>query len=57
MEPRELPIGFTMALAMNEPAMKAYASMTESQKQDVVSKAQNAHSKEEMHSIVNNIVK
>jgi len=28
----KVPIGFGMALAMNEPAMAAYAAMTEQQK-------------------------
>ena len=29
----KVPIGFGMALAMNQPAMNAYAAMTEQQKQ------------------------
>ena len=53
----EVPIGFGMALAMNQPAMNAYAAMTEAQKQAVLSKAHNARSQQEMHEIVNSIVK
>lgn len=57
MEFHEVPIGFSMALAMNEPAMAAYAAMTESEKQEILNKAKNAQSKHEMHQIVNNIAK
>ena len=47
-----LPIGFGMALAMNEPAMEAYAAMTEQQKPAVLRKARNAQSRQEMKRIV-----
>ena len=32
---RELPIGFTMNLAMNEKAMKAFSNMDEMQKNQI----------------------
>ena len=48
----KVPIGFGMALAMNHPAMEAYAAMTEAQKQAVLIKAHNARSEKEMHNIV-----
>ena len=51
----KVPIGFGMALAMNEPAMAAYAAMTKQQKQAILSKAHNARSEKEMHQIVNSI--
>ena len=51
----KVPIGFGMALAMNQPAMNAYATMTEEQKQAVLNKAHNARSEKEMHQIVNSI--
>ena len=51
----KVPIGFGMALAMNEPAMAAYAAMTESQKQAILVKARSARSESEMHSIVDGI--
>ena len=38
----KVPIGFGMALAMNQPAMNAYAAMTEQQKQAILNRAQNA---------------
>ena len=52
----KVPIGFGMALAMNEPAMSAYAAMTEEQKQLIWDKAHNARSEKEMHQIVNSII-
>lgn len=51
----KVPIGFGMALAMNEPAMAAYAVMTEQQKQAILNKAHNARSEKEMHQIVSSI--
>ena len=48
----KVPIGFGMALAMNEPAMAAYAAMTEQQKQVILNRARNARSETEMHRIV-----
>ena len=51
----KVPIGFGMALAMNEPAMAAYSAMSEEQKQSVLDKAHHARSEEEMHRIVNGI--
>ena len=54
MDFHKVPLGFGMALAMNEPAMNAYSAMTEEQ-QVVLAKAHNARSEEEMHRIVNSI--
>lgn len=51
----KVPIGLGMALAMNEPAMAAYAAMTEQQKQAILNKAHNARSEKEMHQIVSSI--
>ena len=49
----KVPIGFGMALAVNEPAMNAYSAMTEEEKQVILNKAHNARSEKEMHDIVN----
>ena len=46
------PIGFGMALAMNHPAMNAYAAMDEAQKQDILNKAHNVRSEQEMHDLM-----
>ena len=48
----KVPIGFGMALAMNEPALNAYSAMTEDQKQAILNKAHNARSEQEMHNLV-----
>ncbi len=48
----KIPIGFGMALAVNVPAMNAYAAMTEAQKQAIVNKAHNVRSEREMHDLV-----
>ena len=53
----KVPIGFGMALAVNEPAMNAYAAMTESQKQAILERAHNARSEKEMHDIVNRLAR
>lgn len=52
----KIPIGFGMALAMNEPAMNAYSAMTQARKQAIVNRARNAGSEQEMHQIVNSII-
>ena len=51
----KVPIGFGMALAVNEPAMNAYAAMTEDQKQEIINKAHNVQSEREMHDLVNSL--
>ena len=51
----KVPIGFGMALAMNQPAMNAYSAMTEEQKQAILDKAHNVRSEREMHDLVNSL--
>lgn len=51
-----LPLGFGMALAMNEPAMKNYANMTETEKEHIIMQCRDAQSKEEMQKIVDSLV-
>ena len=53
----KVPIGFGMALAMNQPAMNAYSAMTEEQKQAIVTKAHNVRSEKEMHDLVASLAK
>lgn len=48
----KIPMGFGMALAVNDPAMNAYAAMTEDQKQAILNKAHNVRSEKEMHDLV-----
>ena len=52
----KVPIGFGMELAMNQPAMAAYAAMTEVQKQEILTKAHNVRSEREMHNLVDSLV-
>lgn len=51
-----LPMGFGMALAMNEPAMKSYAGLTETEREHIIMKCKDARSKEEMQKIVDSLV-
>ncbi len=50
-----VPIGFGMALAMNEEAMASFAAMSEQQKRTVLDKAHNARSEAEMRQIVSGL--
>ncbi len=51
----KVPIGFGMALAVNEPAMNAYSKMTEQQKREILNKAHNVRSEREMHDLVDSL--
>ena len=51
-----LPIGFGMALAMNEAAMQGYAGLTETEKEHLIMRCKDARSKEEMQKIVDSLV-
>ena len=53
----KVPIGFGMALAVNEPAMNVYAAMTEQQKQEILNRAHNVRSEREMHDLVTDLAK
>lgn len=55
MNSRDLPLGFGMALAQNESAMKRFESMSESEQQSIVQRAKGVSSKREMRAIVDNI--
>ena len=52
----KVPIGFGMALAVNEPAINAYSKMTEAQKQEILNKAHNVRSEKEMHDLVASLI-
>lgn len=51
-----LPMGFAMALAMNEPAMRGYAGLTETEREHLIMRCKDARSKEEMQKIVDSLV-
>ena len=48
----KVPIGFGMALAQDTAAMNRYAHLTETEKQNILDKAHNVRSEEEMYSLV-----
>ena len=51
----ELPIGFTMALAQNGPAMMAFAGLDVVARREIVDRARSARSKSDMRNIVSSI--
>lgn len=51
----QVPIGFGLALSGNTAAMNRYAHLDETQKQAVLDRAHNAHSEEEMYTLVANL--
>lgn len=52
----ELPLGFGMALAMNEPAMTGYAGLSEAEKEKIIMRCRDAKTKSEMQEIVDSLV-
>ncbi|MBR5022028.1 MAG: hypothetical protein IKY18_02340 [Oscillospiraceae bacterium] len=52
MDFHQVPIGFGLALSANTAAMNRYAHLSESQKRDILNKAHNVHSEEEMYALV-----
>ncbi len=53
----EMPIGFSMALALNPEAMEKFATLTEAQKQQIIDGTHSIKSKQEMHQYVNDLTK
>ena len=53
----KIPLGFGMALSMEPNALNAYSAMTDEQKQAVLARAHRAQRQQEMHQIVNSIIK
>ena len=52
MDFNEVPIGFGLALSANTAAMNRYAHLSESEKQDILKKAYDVRSEQEMYSLV-----
>lgn len=52
----ELPLGFGMALAQDEAAMKKFESLTEEQKQSVLQQTHSVKSKREMQQLVSDLI-
>ena len=51
----EPPIGFAMALAMNEPTMKKFESLSPAEKESIVQQTHGVKSRQEMQQIVTSI--
>lgn len=51
----DLPMGFGMALAMNEPAMRGYAGLTEAQKEEILMRCKDVKTKEQMQKVVDSL--
>ena len=47
-----MPVGFGLALSSNTAALNRYAHLDEQQKQDILNKAHNIRSEEEMYTLV-----
>lgn len=55
MDKLDLPLGFGMALAQNEPAMKKFESMTEAEKAAILQQTHSVRSKQEMQQLVSSL--
>lgn len=51
----ELPLGFGMALAQNEEAMKKFEMLSAEEKQAIIQKTHSVTSKSEMKALVNTL--
>ena len=51
----ELPLGFGMALAQNEAAMRKFESLSESEKLSLLQQVHNVRSKAEMRQLVSGL--
>ena len=51
MDIKSLPLGFGMALAQNEAAMKTFESFSEAEKEAIVQRTHQVNSKREMRSL------
>lgn len=56
MDGLDLPLGFGMALAQNEAAMKKFESLSEAEKEAVLRRTHSVHSKREMQQLVSSLV-
>ncbi len=51
----QLPLGFGMALAQNEPAMKKFESLSDAEKQFIVQQTHSITSRQEMQNLVSSL--
>ena len=50
-----LPMGFAIALAMDLDAMNQFSKLTEAQKEELLNRARDAKSKDEMQKIISQL--
>ena len=55
MDKKEMPIGFSMALATNPKAMEKFAALSDDKKQRIIQETHSVKSKADMHRYVNGI--
>ena len=51
----KVPVGFGLALSANTAAMNHYTQLDETQKQDILDRAHNVRSEQEMYTLVANL--
>ena len=56
MEQYVLPLGFGMALAQNEAAMKRFEALSEAEKQALIARTHTVSSKNEMRRLVDSLM-
>lgn len=56
MNKTDLPLGFGMALAQNEPAMQQFEALSETEKANIIKKTHSVNSKAEMQNLVNSLL-
>lgn len=52
---KDVPIGFSLSLSMNEQAMEHYSRMTKEEREGWIAKARQVQSKAEMERLVNRL--
>ena len=52
---KELPIGFTMALAQHSDALNYFSKLSRPEQQEIIEKASQKHSREEMRNYVESL--
>ena len=56
-EEKEIPLGLAFQMAMNEKAMSHFSAMSEKEKENIIERARNVKSKQEMERLVNEMGK
>ncbi len=56
-EEKEIPLGLAFQMAMNEKAMAHFSAMSEKEKENIIERARNVKSKQEMERLVNEMGK